>query len=109
MVPNEKLDKINGRIGTHQRCRTVKNNIIDALSLTDIWRDMHLNVKQYTSHSHHKPPIFCRLDYFLISENLRNSIVSSRHSIGFKSDHSIVSLNIDLINLTRGPVYFKLK
>ena len=69
---------------------------------------MQPNLKQYTWHSHHKPPIFCRLDYFLISENLRNSIVSSRHSIGFKSDHSIVSLNIDLINLTRGPGYFKL-
>ena len=107
-VPNEKLDKRNGRIGTHQRCRTVINNIIDAFSLTDIWRVMHPNLKQYTWHSHHKPPIFCRLDYFLISEKLRNSIVSSRHSIGLKSDHSIVSLNIDLINLTRGPGYFKL-
>ena len=69
---------------------------------------MHPNLKQYTWHSHHKPPIFCRLEYFLISENLRNSIVSSRHSIGFKSDHSIVSLSIDLIILIRGPGYFKL-
>ena len=39
---------------------------------------------------------------------MRNSIVSSRHHIGYKSDHSIVSLNIDQINLTRGPGYFKL-
>ena len=39
---------------------------------------------------------------------MRNSIVSSRHNIGYKSDHSIVSLNIDLINLTRGTGYFKL-
>ena len=39
---------------------------------------------------------------------MRNSIVFSRHNIGYKSDHSIVSLNIDLINLTRGPCYFKL-
>ena len=39
---------------------------------------------------------------------MRNSIVSSRHNIGYKSDHSIVSLNIDQINLTRGPGYFKL-
>ena len=84
------------------------NNIKDAYSLTDIWRDMHPDLMQYTWHSHHKPPIFCRLDYFLISENLRNSIVSSRHNIGYKSDHSIVSLNIDQINLTRGPGYFKL-
>ena len=107
-VLNEKIDKRNGRIDTHKRCRTVINNIIDAYSLTDIWRDMHPDLMQYTWHSHHKPPIFSRLDYFLISENLRNSIVSSRHNIGYKSDHSIVSLNIDLINLTRGPGYFKI-
>ena len=69
---------------------------------------MHPNLKQYIWHSHYIPPIFCRLDDFLISENLRNFIVSSRHSIGFKSNHSIVSLNIDLINLTWGPGYFKL-
>ena len=107
-VLNEKIDKRNGRIDTHKRCRTVINNIIDAYSLTDIWRDMHPDLMQYTWHSHHKPPIFCSLDYFLILENLKNSIVSSRQNIGYKSDHSIVSLNIDLINLTRGPGYFKL-
>ena len=84
------------------------NNIIDANSLTDIWGDMHPDLMQYIWHSYHKPPILCRLDYFLISDNLRNSIFSSRHYIGYKSDHSIVSLNIDLINLTRGPDYFKL-
>ena len=35
-------------------------------------------------------------------------MVSCKHNIGYKSDHSKVSLNIDLINLTRGPGYFKL-
>ena len=34
-VPNEKLDKRNGRIGTHQRCRTFINNIIDSYILKE--------------------------------------------------------------------------
>ena len=51
---------------------------------------------------------FCRLDFFLISDNILNSIVSSNHYIVFKSDHSLVSVNIDLLNLTRGPGYFRL-
>ena len=101
-------DNRNGRIDTHKRCRTVINNIIDAYSLADIWQDMHPDLMQYAWHLHHKKPILCRLDYFLIAENLRNSIVSSRHNIGYKSNHSIVSLNIDLINLTRVPCYLKL-
>ena len=63
-VLNENLDKRNGRIYSHKRCRTVINNIIDGYSLTDIWRDMHPDIKQFTWHSHHKPPLFCRLDHF---------------------------------------------
>ena len=81
---------------------------MDTASLTDIWRDMHPDIKQLTWHSHHKPLIFCRLDYVLISKTMRNSIVSCKHNIGYKSDLSKVSLNIDIISLTRGPGYFKL-
>ena len=69
---------------------------------------MHPNLKQFTWHLHRKPPVFCRLDYFLISDNLLNSITSSKHNSGFKSDHSLVSVNIDILNITRGPGYFKL-
>ena len=43
-VLNENLDKRNGRIYSHKRCRTVINNIIDGYSLTDIWRDMHPDI-----------------------------------------------------------------
>ena len=81
---------------------------MDTASLTDIWRDMHPDIKQLTWHSHHKPLIFCRLDYVLISKKLRNSVVSCKHNIRYKSNLSKVSLNIDIINLTRGPGYFKL-
>ena len=107
-VINENIDKRNGRTDTHKLCRRTINNIIDANTLIDIWRDMHPLLEQFTWHSHQKPPVFCRLDYFLISDNLLNSIVSSNHNIGFKPDHSLVSVNIDLLNLTRGPGYFKL-
>ena len=55
-----------------------------------------------------KPPIFCRLDYFLLSENLVNSASLCEHRIGYKSDHSIVELNINIANFQRGPGYFKL-
>ena len=107
-VLNESLDKKNGRAHSHKLCRRKINDMIDSFNLIDIWRDMHPMEKEYTWHSSHKPPIFCRLDYFLISDNLRNSTVSCNHNISYKSDHSPVSLNIDLLNLTRGPGYFKL-
>ena len=108
IVLNETLDKRNGRANSHKLCRKKINDMIDSFNLIDIWRDMHPNARQYTWHSSHKPPIFSRLDYFLISDNLKNSVVSCNHNISYKSDHSLVSLNIDLFNLTRGPGYFKL-
>ena len=74
----------------------------------DIWRETHPNIKQYTWHSAHKPLNFSRLDYFLISENVRNSISSSKHSNCYKSDHCIVSITFDLTQHSRGQGYFKI-
>ena len=105
---NEAIDKRNGRTETHKSCRKQIKDIMESFNLIDIWREMHPNTKEYTWHSSHKPPIFGRLDYFLISENLKNLIVTCKHNISYKSDHSPVCLNIDVINLTRGPGYFKL-
>ena len=47
------------------------------------------------------------MDYFLVSENVRNYISVSKHNNSYKSDHSIVSLALDLLKHSKGPVYFK--
>lgn len=107
-VLNETLDKRNGRIDTHRQCRKQIKDNMESFNLIDIWRDMHPDTQQYTWHSSHKPPIFSRLDYFLISENLKNFIISCKHNLSYKSDHSPVFLNLDILNLARGPGYFKL-
>lgn len=107
-VLNIEIDKKNGRLDTHKLCRHKIRQIIDQFNLIDIWRNKHPTLKQYTWHSSHKPPIFSRLDYFLISDNIVNSIVSSEHKISYKSDHSIVVLELDVFSISRGPGYFKL-
>ena len=102
------LDKKNGKLDTHKRCRQKITNILETYDLTDIWRDKHPTLKHFTWHSSHKPPIFCRLDYFLISKNIANTVVSCEHNFSYKSDHSIVKLTIDINSYERGPGYFKL-
>ena len=96
-VLNENIDKRNGRISTHVSCRNKIKHIAETCDLIDIWRDMHPHLRQYTWHSSHKPPIFCRLDYFLISQNLKHCVESTKHSISYKSDHTPVILNINNI------------
>ena len=54
-----------------------------------------------------KPPIFCRLDYFIISDELLNKCIKCSIKPGFKSDHSIVNLSLDFIQQPKGPGYFK--
>lgn len=103
-----KMDKKNGRQDTNKLCRQKLISIIEQFDLIDIWREKHPDLRQYTWHSSSKPPIFSRLDYFLISNNLFNVVVSCEHKISYKSDHSIVTLQIDIKNCDRGPGYFKL-
>ncbi len=76
--------------------------------LYDIYRVRHPGKKQFTWHSHHRPPIFCRLDYFLISANLLNVVTECGIIPGFLSDHSAITLLLNLGGTVKGPGYFKL-
>ena len=53
-------------------------------------------------------PSFCRLDYFLISENLRHIINRAKIKPGCKTDHSLIQITIDNKKQDKGPGYFKL-
>ena len=44
----------------------------------------------------------------MISQNLKHCVESTKHSISYKSDHTPVILNINILNIKRGPGYFKL-
>ena len=82
---------------------------MDAFNLRDIWRDKSPTLRQFTWHSSHRPPILCRLGYFLISDNVAKfSVISCTHKVSFKSDHSVVMLKIELQQEAKGPGYFKL-
>ena len=69
------IHKKNGRVDTHKFFRQKIIDIIETYDVTNIWRDKNPSLMQYTWHSSHKPPIFCRLDYFLISKNISNIVI----------------------------------
>ena len=102
------LDKKHGNKNTHPNVRKKILSIIDENSLKDIWRIQHPEKQQYTWHSNTKPVIFCRLDYFLLSENITNYIIKTQIKPGYNSDHSLVSIEIDFVKLDRGPGVFKM-
>ena len=103
-----KTDKKNGRIDTHKKCREIIKSIMNINDLTDIWRTKHPSKKMFTWHSNSKPTIFCRLDYFLLSNNIVNCTTKSEIKNGYKTDHSLITVSLNLNNVPRGPGYFKL-
>jgi len=107
-VLDTKIDKKNGRSDTHKKCREKIQNIMAIFNLIDVWRVQHPETAKFTWHSNTRPPIFSRLDYFLISENILNSVNKTEIKAGFKSDHSIVTMTLSITNISRGPGTFKL-
>ena len=59
--------------------------------MVDPFRENFPRLKRYTWRK--KNPLKqARLDYFLISENMMQYVKSSRIEMGYRSDHSIVTL-----------------
>ena len=98
------MDKKGGRSTTHRNSVATINEIMDEFNLIDVWRFKNPKLCKYTWHSRN---IFCRLDFFLITNNLVAQVNKCTISPGFKTDHSALSLNLTLVNETRGRGFWK--
>ena len=98
--------------GNPEKQSTYTCNLIELceeLSLCDIWRVRNPNKKLYTRRENTKVGLVqSRLDFFLISENISYQIKKTCISPSVQSDHSILSINLDLLNTQkRGRGYWK--
>ena len=83
-------------------------NIQNEFSLHDIWRIKNPNTRSYTW-SKSSPFIFCRLDYWLISDNLNDLVTQVDIVASIKTDHSSIILELENIKESRkGPGFWKL-
>ena len=108
VVMDFEMDKLNGGNDTNKISSIKLNQLTETYDLIDIYRNKYPQKKEYTWHSNSSPPIFCRLDYFFVSTSLENNVTDCKILPGYKTDHSAVALNINLIKLNRGPGYFKI-
>ena len=92
---------------SHRLSRGCLTENMENLNLIDIWRSINPDKRQYTWRQRNTN-IACRLDYFLISLNLGNSVKNVNISNGFRSDHSFIIIEIAQNIVDRGPGYFKL-
>ena len=107
LVLNVEADKKGGLPRTHQNALKAVNQACQELDLIDIWRTLNADKRRYTWRRK-KPEIHCRLDFYLISSSL--SCNTNRADIvpGYKTDHSMILLNIALHHNPRGRGFWKL-
>ena len=101
-------DADGGRCIIKQRTVNKLESIMCEYDMCDIWRIRNVNTTRYTWRSFN-PLIQRRLDYFLISNNLQSSICSSEILNTISTDHSVVTLSVNLLPNTKfGPSHWKL-
>ena len=105
---NTILDKKGGILTPRKSVVSIINSIQDDLNLIDIWRVKNPNTKNYMW-SQNSPMIFCRLDYWLISNNLHDLTTSTDIIPAIKTDHSAISLELNNNdNQIKGPGLWKM-
>ena len=106
MILNPSLDSYNYSNLNNPKARMTTIKLIEEHNLIDIYRYFHPNIKRYTWRQHN-PLKQARLDYFLVSSNLTDLISTVDIKAGYKSDHSILELNIYLNKFEVGKGVWK--
>ena len=107
LVLDVEKDKKGGLSKTHHNAQKTILEICDNLDLVDAWRILNPEERRYTWRQT-QPTVHCRLDFFLTSQSLLGNIISANILPGFKTDHSMITLNISLHSNPRGPGFWKL-
>ena len=107
VIPDMGLDTHIYRGGNRPRARAKIKEMTEIMKLTDIWRELHPNDKKFTWRRFNSAQQG-RLDYFIISENLLQNIALAEIEPGYRTDHSITTLEINLGNINqRTRTYWK--
>ena len=95
LVMNPNLDSYNYISINNPKSRNLALQILETYILIDVFRYMHPDSKTYTWR--HKNPIKqARLDYFIVSGFFTDIVTSCKINPGYRSDHSILELNIKI-------------
>ena len=87
------LDKKGGASTKRKWDNSCVEDFKGKLNLVDIWRSKNPDVKSFTW-SQKSPPVFCRLDYWLISNNLSDFVELTEIIPAVRTDHDAISLEL---------------
>ena len=93
LVLNPSIDYCNYKNINNVKARETLIDIMIDLQFTDVWRELNPEVLRYTWR---RPTPFqqSRLDFFLVSENLLDYTKGADILCGYRSDHSLITLDL---------------
>ena len=104
---NAALDKKGGNVKLKYQVVNSINSLMDVFDLIDVWRHFHPTERRYTWRQN-IPLIQCRLEYFLVSNNLLEYVTKSDINPGLRTDHSSISIKLQLQKCSKhGSGYWK--
>ena len=107
LVLDIEKDKKGGQPRTHKHSLKIVQDISEKLDLTDIWRTINPELERFTW-CQKSPTVQCRLDFFLISQNLITNVNNADIKPGYKTDHSLITVELLLNQNQRGRGFWKL-
>ena len=107
LVMDVSKDKKGGRASTHKNSLEEVKGICETWDVVDIWRVLNPEEERYTWRQKNLQ-IQCRLDFLLISQSLINNVNTVDIVPGYKTDHSMVTMEITTNANPRGPSFWKL-
>jgi hypothetical protein len=108
-ISNAKLDKFGGNPNARHFAATTLHGICTRHNLSDIWRDRHKDKRCFTWTAQHPTNgtiIRTRIDKFLISNSLNQSVLDASIKPFSHSDHDSVWLTLNFDQVKRGPGYW---
>ncbi len=106
LVQDQTKDTFNYKHVNNPNAKKMVLSMKEELDLYDPWRENNIDIKRFTWRKSN-PVKQARLDYFLVSRNLENSIVTSKIDTSYRSDHSSISISLKFSKLERGTGFWK--
>lgn len=105
-VLNPSYDRSSGIGNAHQQTQRVIEKYMSDLNLTEIWRYLNPNKKEFSCFSS-TYKTFSRIDYFLISNNLISKVGKCYYDSIILSDHAPITVSIQINNLSFSAFRFR--
>ena len=104
---NQNKDNFNYKRENNTKSKEAVKNMMSDNGLIDIYRERNPEVRRYTWRVGNPVVKQARLDMFLISGCLEGYVEKTEIHPGYRSDHSMITLHLDITKQPRGRGLFK--